>query len=176
MHLLRGCLQFCLKVARVRIPFSVVFDRDLVLGCAVEWVEAGGWGAGAVLIPGTWAASVGDLSRTCLPQMLKWAEWEHSHQEMNSRVLLPRACPSKTPRPVASVFLSIWFMAASSQLILCTRGKRAPQLGPAHTPGTPLSLQVDQISAVILCEAAAWGEGGWVFAPSGREVQRVHRR
>lgn len=52
----------------------------------------------AVLIPGTWAASMGDLCRTCLPQMLKWAELEHSYQEMNSHVLLPRVCPSKTPR------------------------------------------------------------------------------
>lgn len=51
MHLLRGCLQFCPKVARVHIPFSVVFERALVLGCAVEWVGAGGWGSGGL---GVW--------------------------------------------------------------------------------------------------------------------------
>ena len=70
-------------------------------------------------------------------------------------------------RPVASVFLSIWFMAASLCPVHMENGVHSlDQL----TPQAPLSLRLDQITAVILCEAAVWGEGGWVFAPSSWEI------
>lgn len=60
-------------------------------------------------------------------------------------------------------------------------GSWQPGLYPVHmenglhslaqiTPQAPLSL-CSQISVVILCEAAVWGEGGCVFAPSSWEVQ-----
>ena len=120
-------------------------------------------------MPGTWAASAGDLSRTCLPQMLTWAEREHSHQEMKSRVLLPRACPSKTLCPLlpCSCPSGSWQPAASLCPVHVENGVHSlAQL----TPQAPLSLQLDQITAVILCEASVWGEGGWVFVPSSWEV------
>ena len=120
----------------------------------------------AVLMPGTWAASAGDLFRTCLPQMLKWAEREQSHQEMNSRVLLPRACLSKTPRPLlpCSCPSGSWQPAASSQPMPCTHGKQGPQLGPAHTPGTPVSA-VRSDYCCFLVRGCSVGQGGLGVCP-----------
>lgn len=161
------------------IPFSVVFDKTGARLCC--WVgrgwRLGVWGCGYRNLNrcadswDSWAASVGTSPGTITP-MLKWAEVEHSHQEMNSHVLLPRACPSQTPRPLPPCSCRAHLVRGSGAYHLYT-WKMGSTVWPRSHPRHPCSWH-SQISAVIL-----WGYSvGWGLrvCTSSWEVQWVHCR
>ena len=117
----------------------------------------------AVLIPGTWAASMGDFSRTCLLQMLKWAELEHSYQEMNSHVLLPRVCPSKTPRHCFHV--PVLPLVHGSQAYTLYTWKMGPSVWPRSCPRHPsVSVQLELCCNLVRgCSVGLGGVGVCTF-------------